>query len=335
MFKNILSLALSLFLLHTAKAEKRDTISYFLKNSGQKVLSKNNADYYRLILPPDTNVDKDLYRVFDYYVDGKLKMAATSLTSTINLVLDGPCINFFANGKRKSIAQFKNGILVGSITGYYPNGKLYDILKIEDLYNRYYRYYNGYFPDPRYDYKMKVVEMRDSTGKLLAANGTGHAIIFDEDFKTILQEGDIHDDKKEGEWKGKFADSAEYVCTFHKDVLKSGVTYTTSGNRYNFKQVDTKAVFSDGPDAFTLFVKKNIQYPESAKKRKIEGIVTVGFYVETNGTLSEIEISRGIFKSLDDEAIRVISLCPLWNPATRFGIPIRTHVIVPVDFYNL
>jgi TonB family protein len=340
MLKHILSLVLSVLLLQMAKAENPDTLRVYLKNSGQKVTSKDSADYYRVILPPDTGGDKDLYRVFDYYFNGKIKRVATSLTNTVNVVLDGTCLNYFPNGKRKSTVQYKNGRLVGSITNYYPNGKLYNILKIEDLnygyYNRFYNgYYGGYFSDPVYGYKWQVVELRDSTGNLLAANGTGHVIIFDEDFKKAVVEGDLKNNKKEGEWKGPIADSGKFVCVFHKDDLKSGISYMKSGKRYTFKQVNTKAVFSDGMDSFYLFIKKNVQYPESARKHKIRGSVLVGFYVETNGTVSDVKIIRGLFKSVDEEALRVVGLSPLWIPASQFGIPMRTQFSVDVYFTDL
>jgi TonB family protein len=335
MLRIILSIMICSLLLQAAKAEKRDSLIGYFKNSGRKVTSKDSADYYRIILPPDTNIDKDLYRVYEYYHNGKLKRVATSLTGAINLVLDGTCIEYFLNGKRKGIAQYKNGIPVDNVTHYYPNGNLYDILKIEDLNSGYYdRYFHGYFTGNGYNYKVQVVQLRDSVGNLLAVNGTGHVIVFDDDFKNVLEEGDLKNDKKEGEWRGLVNDSGKFVCVFHRDVLKSGTSYMKSGNRYTFKKVNVDPVFSDGVDAFYLFIKKNLQYPESAKKHKVAGTVWVGFYVEINGTVSDVNVIEGLTKSVDDEALRVISLSPLWIPGYKFGIPVRTHYRVPVSFYN-
>lgn len=79
MLKSILSLVLCLLLLQGAKAERPDSLVYFLKNSGKKVESKDSADFYRVVLPPDTNIDKELYRVYDYYTNGTPKTVATSL----------------------------------------------------------------------------------------------------------------------------------------------------------------------------------------------------------------------------------------------------------------
>jgi TonB family protein len=331
MFKKSLSLLLCLIAFQIAKAVSADTLTVFLKKSGQIVKYKDSADYYRIVLPPDSTVDKDLYRVFDYYPNGKLKAVGTSLTLSADLVLDGTYIEYFMNGIRKRTAAFKKGRFNGIETKYYPNGKLYEIRNFKDLSER---YNPGFYPGGTIDgYKIQMVDLRDSTGKLLVSNGTGHILIFDEDFKKIVEEGDIRNYKLEGDWRGLIADSGKFICTFHNNELKSGISYMKSGHHYNFKSLEESAVFSDGQVAFNKFIKKNVQYLESARKRKISGSVRIGFDVEINGTVSHVMVERGLMKSLDDEAMRVISLSPLWYPATQFGVPFRTHQSAVVDFY--
>jgi TonB family protein len=337
MRKSIFIFILVTFFLQGVKAEKSDSLVVYLKNSGQKVKTIDSADYFRVIFPPDTSVDRDLYRVYDYYLDGKPKSVGTSLTGTINLVLDGTCLNFFPNGKRKSSLQFKNGKYVGVITNYYPNGKLYNVLKISEDFSGYYdRYYHGPSSNSNDRYKVKVMELRDSTGNLLAENGKGHIIIYDDEYKKVLEEGDLDDNKKEGLWRGLIADTGKYICVYHKDEIKSGTSYMKSGKRYSFLHFEVNPVFSDGMPAFYAFIKKNLQYLESAKKRKVMGTVTVEFDVEINGTLSDVKVGRGLMKSLDDEALRVIKLSPLWVPGSEYGMPMRMHYKVPVVFsiYN-
>jgi TonB family protein len=185
-----------------------------------------------------------------------------------------------------------------------------------------------------YQYKSQIVELRDSTGKLLAEKGTGHVLIYDDNFKQLLEEGDIKNYKRDGEWRGAIADSGKFICTFHKDELKSGVSYMKSGHHYEFNKVYQEPVFSDGQGAFIYFIKKNLQYPESARKYKVTGSVTVEFYVEPNGTVSNARVLQSLLKSLDEEAVRVVSLSPLWYPATVFGIPMREKQTVYVNFYD-
>jgi len=319
-----------------AKAGKIDTTRVYVTNTGKTVKTKDSADFYRVILPPDTTIDKDLYRVFDYYNNGKLKRVATSLTGTGYLVLDGTCINFFPNGKRESYSQFKNGYPNGYVTVYYPNGKLYNTIKVDlnDVTNNYYDVSFTVSMQGVKTFKTEIVEERDSTGNILAAKGTGHLLFFDRGFKKIIVEGDIKKNKPEGEWKGLIADSGRFTCTFHKGDLKSGIGYLFSGKQYPFTKFATPAIFSNEPADYYAFIKKNLQYPE-AEKRKIKGIVTVGFYVETTGTLSEVKVERSLIRTLDEEAVRVISLSPMWIPATKYGIPYRSHCTADVVFDNL
>lgn len=334
MFKKSVSLIFWLALLQTAHATNTDSLTFYFKNSGREVKQKDSADYYRVILPPDTNVDRELYRVFEYYPNGKTKSVATSLTQPYNLVLNGTRIEFFPNGKRMRISQYKKGRLVDTVRNYYPNGYLYSTLKIDEQNTGFELYYNNFLLSVPYRYKSQIVELRDSTGKLLVEKGTGHVLLYDDNFKQLLEEGDIKNDKKEGEWRGMIADSGKFICTFHKNELKSGISYMKSGHHYEFKEIYTRPAFGDFQDAFGYFIKKNLQYPESARKYKVNGSVMVEFYVEPNGTLSDVKVSQGLLKSLDEEAVRVVSLSPLWYPATRFGVPFRTRQTVTVSFYQ-
>jgi TonB family protein len=334
MQKIIYLIVLSMLFLHTNAAAKPDTLLLYLKNSEKVVKSKDSADFIRVILPPDTTVDKDLYRVFDYYMNGKRKSVATSLTGTVNSVLDGTCMNYFPNGRRKSTVQYKNGYIVGNITDYYPNGEIYEILKVEknDNYydnDNYYHGYANYFGG----YSFKIIELCDSTGKILATNGTGHLLIFDHDFKTVIAEGNINNNKMDGEWNGPIPDTGRFTCIFHRGKLKSGISYTKWGEQYTFKEFHTDPVFDNGMDEFGYFIKRNLRYP-GTEKRKVTGTVTVGFYVETDGTISDVKVTRSLIMSLDQEALRVVKQSPLWNPATEFGIPIRQHCKVDVGFFD-
>jgi protein TonB len=80
------------------------------------------------------------------------------------------------------------------------------------------------------------------------------------------------------------------------------------------------------------FIQENLHYPEEAAKDSIEGRVVVTFIVETDGSISNIEVVRGIHPLLDKEAIRVMGLMPKWNPAMNNDTPIRVKTSLPVTF---
>jgi len=150
----------------------------------------------------------------------------------------------------------------------------------------------------------------------------------------VKEEGDIKKNKKDGEWRGMISDTANYVCTFRKDVLISGISYLKSGKQYKFKQFEVKPMYDGGMDNLFVFLKKNIQYPEFAKQHNITSIVRVSFIIETNGAITNVQLASGDVPCLNEEALRVIRMMPMWTPEMQYGIPTRVRYIIPVNFYN-
>lgn len=88
----------------------------------------------------------------------------------------------------------------------------------------------------------------------------------------------------------------------------------------------------NGSRAFRQYLEKNIKYPEEAKAQKIEGRVTVEFFVEPDGSLSGFTIMRGIGGGCDEELIRLIKEGPKWIPTKRDNTPVRDKVRVRLKF---
>lgn len=99
-----------------------------------------------------------------------------------------------------------------------------------------------------------------------------------------------------------------------------------------YSVVDEKPDFPGGEKALMDFVIKNLKYPPKMAKKKIQGRVFVSYIVETDGSISNIEVLKSPAKELSDEAVRVISLMPKWKPGTKGGNPVRVKYIMPVSF---
>ncbi len=82
MKKYLLLFILGLFAFNAAFAQK-DTAVYYLKNSGKVVSTKDSADFFLVILPPDTSVDKKLFIVKEYYSNGKIGLIGNSITNSL------------------------------------------------------------------------------------------------------------------------------------------------------------------------------------------------------------------------------------------------------------
>ena len=87
---------------------------------------------------------------------------------------------------------------------------------------------------------------------------------------------------------------------------------------------EVKPQFPGGEQAMMEFIKNNIIYPVDAKDRGIQGRVSVQFVVETDGSISEVQVQRGI-EELNDEAIRVIKSMPNWQPGKQRGKAVRVR----------
>ncbi|RLD59253.1 MAG: hypothetical protein DRJ05_06690 [Bacteroidetes bacterium] len=91
--------------------------------------------------------------------------------------------------------------------------------------------------------------------------------------------------------------------------------------------------FPGGDKAFQKFLSRNIKYPEEARKNGIAGTVYLKFNIEKDGEVSNVKLLRGIGGGCDEEAIRVVSLLPNYNPGLdENGKPVRTVFNIPISF---
>ena len=91
-------------------------------------------------------------------------------------------------------------------------------------------------------------------------------------------------------------------------------------------------VFPGGQQALTAFLAKNIKYPSISQETGAQGRVIVQFVVDTDGSISNAQVVRGIDPHLDKEALRVINTMPKWNPGRQAGKTVRVKYTVPVLF---
>ena len=87
-----------------------------------------------------------------------------------------------------------------------------------------------------------------------------------------------------------------------------------------------------GIKAFYTYVGDNLQYPARARRMYIEGRVFIEFVVERDGSLTDIKVAKGIGAGCDEEAVRVISQAPKWNPGKQRGRAVRVRMVMPIMF---
>ena len=99
-----------------------------------------------------------------------------------------------------------------------------------------------------------------------------------------------------------------------------------------FTIVEENAGFPGGPKAYAKYLKKNLKYPNQARRMGIEGKVYVQFIVDKQGNISDVKAVKGIGAGCDEEAVRVIKNSPAWTPGKQRGRPVKQRMIIPIVF---
>ena len=90
--------------------------------------------------------------------------------------------------------------------------------------------------------------------------------------------------------------------------------------------------FPGGWSAFMQWLTKNLEYPESARKNRVQGTVVVSFIVNKDGSIASTKVSTSADPVLDAEALRVMKMMPKWKPGMDRNKVCRTMIAVPVVF---
>ena len=80
------------------------------------------------------------------------------------------------------------------------------------------------------------------------------------------------------------------------------------------------------------FIDENLEYPAAAKAAGIEGLVVIKFIIEIDGSIGGEQIVRDIGYGCGNEALRVISKMPIWEPGKQRGVPVRVQYNLPFNF---
>lgn len=119
------------------------------------------------------------------------------------------------------------------------------------------------------------------------------------------------------------------TCRVSSGVSHDGMTYFEEVFEYDF--VDEKPSFPGGNEALLEYINKNRKYPADAYDQGIEGRVTCSFVVNANGNISHIRVIKGCNKSLNCEAVRLLTEMPTWRPGRHLShcVPVRVVHSIP------
>lgn len=137
------------------------------------------------------------------------------------------------------------------------------------------------------------------------------------------------------------------------EALKDTTTESDIDSGTRLYDVSEKMpMFVGGPSALLSYLAANTRYPASAQKWNLRGRVVVGFVVNEDGSISDAQVvyngakapssgedneaeERGVAEgraAIEEEAVRVISSMPQWEPVTEGGRAVKVRYHVPLSF---
>lgn len=132
---------------------------------------------------------------------------------------------------------------------------------------------------------------------------------------------------KEGEEK-----SVVMIVNESSEIFSKSIEIQEQRTDELFTVVEEPAQFPGGFDEFGKYLSENMQYPKQAQRLGVEGKVIVQFVVEKDGSITNLEVLRGIGAGCDAEAIRIMQESPKWKPGTQQGKKIRHKLIQKISF---
>ena len=123
---------------------------------------------------------------------------------------------------------------------------------------------------------------------------------------------------------------ANQVISYQEKPIAKDTTTQPKEKVYTI--VESMPEFPGGDKALRKFLDENVQYPEDAKVKKIQGKVFVNFIVNREGKVMDAKVLRGIRPDLDAEALRVIRSMPNWTPGKQNGKTVSVSYTIKIDF---
>jgi TonB family protein len=317
--KKALLLFCSLIFFSTAVLSQE--VKEYFTASGEKT-DEANSLYYRVTkqTPSGTFLES---RVLSYYT------ATNTIKSEEQYnqdgFKDGDYKEYYENGSLKETGTYHKFAKIGDVTTYYPNGKTQQVITL--------------FEAPQTASKYRSIDFKiksywDSLGNPLVIDGNGFCKCYSQDAPdsetATREDGNVSNGLRDGIWKGFKNNILAYEDNFKEGTFIKGTSYR--GQIINYTELEKRADFKGGIEELYKFLNANIKYPKRARRTGTEGKVFVQFVIEKDGSISDIKVIKGLDKSTDAEAVRLVNLMPKWTPGYVRGLAVKSKFVLPLAF---
>ncbi len=201
----------------------------------------------------------------------------------------------------------------GLVKWYFDNGQVQRIASFDKGVNvgeEFFYKENG-SPESHFLYKdgeKLTIQKWDEQGSPLLKNGTGKVSKMDR-YNTLLE----------------YEEFKDFVCIEHF-VVRQPQEDTI------YLIMDEEPFYRGGMKELYLQIGNSVEYPKSARRAGVEGLVYVMFIVDENGKVVEPKITRGIHPECDAEALQAVTTASDWIPASHKGKNVKSRLVLPVFF---
>jgi protein TonB len=99
-----------------------------------------------------------------------------------------------------------------------------------------------------------------------------------------------------------------------------------------FRIVEDMPQYPGGATEFMKWLTRNLKYPKYLEPQRVQGKVVAEFIVNTDGSITDVNIVKSLHPVCDREVLRVLRMMPRWTPGIHNDQPCRTKVCTPVVF---
>ena len=142
--------------------------------------------------------------------------------------------------------------------------------------------------------------------------------LVDDDVELTFEPEPVERPEEQKDQKAVDEDKPEVVDMYNEPV--------------DFRVVEDLPQFPGGASEFMKWLTKNLKYPASAQKKQVKGRVVAQFIVNTDGSVSDLELTEHLEAACDREVLRVLRMMPNWQAGVMNAKPCRTKVCIPIVF---
>jgi TonB family protein len=191
-------------------------------------------------------------------------------------------------------------------------------------------YENGKLDGLRIKYDEK--ENKENVIRFQDGKENGKVIYYYPGGKKIHIQANVIDDKLEGELLSYYESGQKKRAEkYEKGVSVWGKCFASNGNEVAYYPLFIDAKFEGD---VMIYIGNNLHYPDEEEKSGREGKVLVRFTITESGLVKNAEIIEGIGGAFDEEALRIVSQMPPWQPAYIDGNRQETTQTLPLVFWK-